>query len=43
MLELKADRNMTDKVKDSGIKEIFKKPCSLNELTKLIERYRPRR
>lgn len=37
-----SDRNMLDKVKDSGIKEIFKKPCSLNELTELIERYRPR-
>jgi DNA-binding response OmpR family regulator len=38
-----SDRNIMDKVKDSGIKEIFKKPCSLDDLIKLIEKYRPRR
>jgi DNA-binding response OmpR family regulator len=37
-----SDRYITDKIKDSGIKEIFKKPCSLDDLIKLIERYRPR-
>ena len=37
-----SDRIIMDKIKDSGIKEIFKKPCSLDDLTKLIERYRPR-
>jgi DNA-binding response OmpR family regulator len=36
-----SDRNIMDKIKDSGIKEILKKPCSLDDLTKLIERYRP--
>ena len=28
-------RNMLDKIRDSGIKEIFKKPCSLDDLTEL--------
>jgi CheY-like chemotaxis protein len=37
-----SDRNILDKIKDSGIKEILKKPCSLDDLTELIERYRPR-
>jgi CheY-like chemotaxis protein len=37
-----SDPNIMDKVKNSGIKEIFKKPCSLDDLIKLIERYRPR-
>jgi DNA-binding response OmpR family regulator len=36
-----SDRNILNKIKDSGIKEIFKKPCSLDDLTALIERYRP--
>lgn len=36
-----SDRNIMDKIKDSGIKEILKKPCSLDDLTKLIEKYRP--
>jgi two-component system OmpR family response regulator len=35
-------RSVMDKIKDSGIKEILKKPCSLDDLTNLIERYRPR-
>ena len=37
-----SDRNIMDKIKDNGIKEIFKKPCSLDDLTRLIERYHPR-
>ena len=37
-----SDRIVLDKIKNSGIKEIFKKPCSLDDLIKLIERYRPR-
>ena len=37
-----SDRNIMDKLKDSDIKEILKKPCSLDDLTELIERYRPR-
>jgi DNA-binding response OmpR family regulator len=30
------------KSKNSGVKEVFKKPCSLDELVELIEKYRPR-
>jgi CheY-like chemotaxis protein len=37
-----SDRIVLDKIKNSSIKEIFKKPCSLDDLIKLIERYRPR-
>lgn len=37
-----SDRTILDKIKDGGIKEIFKKPCSLDDLIKLIEKYRPR-
>jgi CheY-like chemotaxis protein len=36
-----SDRIVLDKMKDSGIKEIFKKPCSLDDLIKLIEKYHP--
>lgn len=32
-----SDRNILNKIKVSGIKEIFKKPCSLDDLTALIE------
>ena len=28
--------------KNSGVKEVFKKPCSLDDLVKLIEKYRLR-
>lgn len=37
-----SNRTVLDEVKNSGIKEIFKKPCSLDDLIKLIENYRPR-
>jgi CheY-like chemotaxis protein len=37
-----SNRTVLDEVKNSGIKEIFKKPCSLDDLIKLIEKYRPR-
>ena len=37
-----SDRKMLNEIKNSGIKEIFKKPCSLNDLVELIEKYRPR-
>ena len=37
-----SDRIVLDKIKNSGIKETFKKPCSLDDLIKLIEKYRPR-
>ena len=36
-----SDRKMLDEINNSGIKEIFKKPCSLNDLVELIEKYRP--
>jgi DNA-binding response OmpR family regulator len=37
-----SDRTVLDEMKNSGIKEIFKKPCSLNDLIGLIEKFRPR-
>ena len=37
-----SDRSVLGKIKNSGIKEIFKKPFSLDNLIKLIEKYRPR-
>ena len=37
-----SDRIVLGKIKNSGIKEIFKKPFSLDNLIKLIEKYRPR-
>jgi two-component system OmpR family response regulator len=36
-----SDQRMLDEIKKSGVKEIFKKPCSLDELTGLIEKFRP--
>jgi CheY-like chemotaxis protein len=36
-----SDRIVLDEIKNSGIKEISKKPCSLDDLTSLIEKYRP--
>lgn len=35
------NRRMLDEIKNSGVKEILRKPCSLNDLTELIEKYRP--
>ena len=37
-----SDQNVLKEMRNSGIKEIFKKPFSLDDLIKLIERYRPR-
>jgi two-component system OmpR family response regulator len=37
-----SDRRVLDEIKNSGVKEIFKKPCSLDDLVELIEKYRPR-
>jgi DNA-binding response OmpR family regulator len=37
-----SDRIVLDKIKNSGIKEIFKKLFSLDSLIKLIEKYRPK-
>ena len=36
-----SDQRMLEEIKKSGVKEIFKKPCSLDELTGLIEKFRP--
>ena len=37
-----SDRRVLDEIKNSGVKEVFKKPCSLDDLVKLIEKYRLR-
>ena len=37
-----SDQTVLDEIKNSGIKEIFQKPFSLNDFRKLIEKYRPR-
>ena len=37
-----SDQTVLDEIKNSGIKEIFQKPFSLNDFIKLIEKYRPR-
>jgi len=36
-----SNRKMLDEIKNSGVKEILRKPCSLDDLTELIEKYRP--
>jgi len=36
-----SDQDVLKKMRNSGIKEIFKKPFSLEDLIKLIEKYRP--
>ena len=37
-----SDQIILNDIRDSGVKEIFKKPFSLDQLTALIEKYRPR-
>ena len=37
-----SDPPVLEQMKNTGVKEIFKKPFSLDDLIKLIERYRPR-
>ena len=37
-----SDPVVLEQMKKSGVKEIFKKPFSLEQLTKLIEKYSPR-
>jgi DNA-binding response OmpR family regulator len=34
-----SDHRLYDELKRSGIKEIFKKPCSVDDLTELINKY----
>jgi CheY-like chemotaxis protein len=36
-----SDQPMLKDIRDIGLKELFKKPFSLNALTELIEKYRP--
>ena len=37
-----SDPRVYEEIKNSGVKEVFKKPCSLDDLVELIEKYRPR-
>ena len=36
-----SDRTVLDEIKNSGVKEVLRKPCSLDDLVELIEKYRP--
>ena len=36
------DQRLFDEMKKAGIKDIFKKPFSINDLTALIDKYRPK-
>ena len=36
-----SDQRILDEMRNSGIKEVFKKPCSLDDLAEMIEKYRP--
>ncbi len=36
-----SDQKIFNEIRNSGIKEVFKKPCSLNDLIELVEKYRP--
>jgi CheY-like chemotaxis protein len=38
-----SDPPVLEQMKNTGVKEIFKKPFSLEQLTELIEKYRPRK
>ena len=37
-----SNQDLLHEIRDMGVKETFKKPFSLDDLIKLIERYRPR-
>ena len=37
-----SDQPMLKDIRDLGVKEVFKKPFSLDDLIKLIEKYRPK-
>ena len=37
-----SNQDLLHEIRDIGVKEIFKKPFSLDDLIKLIEKYRPR-
>lgn len=36
-----SNRTLLDEFNNMGVKEVFKKPCSLDELAGVIEKYRP--
>ena len=36
-----SDQKLFNEMKNAGVREVFKKPCSVDELTNLIEKYRP--
>ena len=36
-----SDVNTLNEIRKSGVKEVFKKPFSLDEITALVEKYRP--
>jgi AmiR/NasT family two-component response regulator len=36
-----SDPNMFEEIKNSGVKEILKKPCGIVELEELINRFSP--
>ena len=38
-----SNQKLFDEIKNADIKEVFKKPFSLDKLTELIEKYRPNR
>jgi DNA-binding response OmpR family regulator len=37
-----SDQVVLNDIRDSGVKDVFKKPFSLDQLTALIEKYRPK-
>ena len=37
-----SDITLIEEIIKSGVKEVLKKPCSLDDLTNMIEKYRPR-
>jgi type IV secretory pathway ATPase VirB11/archaellum biosynthesis ATPase len=37
-----SNQNLSSELREMGVKETFKKPFSLDDLIKLIEKYRPR-
>jgi hypothetical protein len=35
-----SNQRLFDEMKNSGVKEVFKKPCSIDDLAEVIEKYR---
>lgn len=40
VISASSDKAMFEEIQRSGVKEIFRKPCSLEQLSELINRYR---